>query len=90
VGWALVLALILAYTPYRFMGDNPNKRGVPELTADLDRTNTRIEQLKRWNTRLRQEIHALRNDPEAVEDIARDELGYVKSTDLVIRIKGIE
>ncbi len=90
IGWAVALALILAYTPYRFMGDNPGRRGAPELSVELAQTNDQIKVLERENARLRQEIHALRHDPEAIEDIARDELGFVRSSDLVIRIKGAE
>lgn len=90
MGWALALALMLAYMPYRFMGDDPGKHNTVELSADLRRTNEHIERLEQANARLRREIHALRTDPAAIEDIARDELGFVKPTDLVIRIVGIE
>ena len=94
LGWALVLALALAYMPYRFMGNDPTKKNAPQLRSDLRRTNEQIEVMQRENARLRQEIHALRSDPTAIEDIARDQLGFVKPTDLVIRIvdkdKGIQ
>jgi len=86
----VALALMLAYMPYRFLGDDNDKHGAVELSAELHRTNTQIERLERSNARLRREIHALRTDPEAIEDIARDELGFVKPTDQIIRIIGLD
>lgn len=46
-----------------------------------------IKSLVGENDRLREEIHALRTDPTAIEKIAREELGMVKDGELVYRFK---
>ena len=52
------------------------QRDVAELAQD-------IEAIERENARLTHEIHHLRNDMAHIETIAREELGLVKSDELV-------
>jgi len=49
-----------------------------------------IEALVGENQKLRDEITALRSDPNAIEKIAREELGMVKDGELVYRFKAEE
>ena len=42
----------------------------------------RVEQLKKENLEIRNEIRALKKDPTAIEKIAREELGLVKEGEI--------
>ncbi len=45
------------------------------------------ERLREENERLRQEIQALRKDPEAIEEVARKELGMIKPGEVLYKFK---
>jgi cell division protein FtsB len=62
--------------------------GLPRLRAmqhELDEVNTENDDLKRDVARLRIEVQQLRDDPAAVERIARDELGMVRKSEVVFQ-----
>jgi cell division protein FtsB len=46
-----------------------------------------LDDLKRENTRLRDEMRRLRDDPAAIESLAREELGLVKPGEVVFILK---
>jgi cell division protein FtsB len=83
---ASLLALALAYLPYRLI-DSAGERKANRLSAELDRVRAKSASLAETNAALRRDIEALRNDPHAIVDIARDELGLVRPGELVIRIE---
>lgn len=58
-----------------------------ELDRELRRTRDSIDALRDENEKYRREIDALKNDPGAIEDIARSELGMVRPGDVVIRVE---
>jgi cell division protein FtsB len=63
-------------------------QGLPRLRAlqkELDDVNTENEDLGREVNRLRVEVRRLRDDPAAVERIARDELGMVRKNEVVFQ-----
>jgi len=63
-------------------------QGLPRLRAlekELDGVNTENDELKREVNRLRIEVGRLRDDPSAVERIARDELGMVRKSEVVFQ-----
>lgn len=84
---ASLLALALAYLPYRLI-DGSGERKANRLRAELDEVRAESAALAGTNAALRRDIDALRNDPHAIVDIARDELGLVRPGELVIRIEG--
>jgi cell division protein FtsB len=62
--------------------------GLPRLRAlqkELDAVNTENDELRRDVVRLRVEVRSLRDDPAAVERIARDQLGMVRKSELVFQ-----
>ncbi len=85
IGLALALAAGLAYLPYRLRDTGPT---APQLEAELARTRAETARLRAENARHAREIEALRTDPEAVEDLARDDLGMVREGELIIRLEG--
>ncbi|MDV7390348.1 septum formation initiator family protein, partial [Arthrospira platensis SPKY1] len=55
------------------------------LQQETQRTQQQIEALKTKNQKLRSQIETLRRDPRAVERIAREELGLVRTDEIVYR-----
>jgi len=86
IAGAGVFAGILAYLPYRVL-DGPSAVRLSEMRAELARAEVEMEQLAEDNVKLRRDIRALKEDPRAIEDIARKELGMAFSGDLVIRLE---
>jgi len=63
-------------------------QGLPRLRSlqkELDEVETQNADLKREVARLRVEVKELRDDPAAVERIARDELGMVRRSEVVFQ-----
>jgi cell division protein FtsB len=63
-------------------------QGLPRLRSlqkELDEVETQNADLKREVSRLRVEVKELRDDPAAVERIARDELGMVRRSEVVFQ-----
>lgn len=60
----------------------PRLRG---LQQELDQVDAENEELARDVARLRVEVRRLRDDPAAVERIARDELGMVRRNEVVFQ-----
>jgi cell division protein FtsB len=75
---ALVSVPILVFEP----------EGLPRLRAlqkELDGVNEENAELKREVGKLRVEVRELRDDPAAVERIARDQLGLVRRSEVVFQ-----
>jgi len=75
---ALVAVPILVLQPEGL----PRLRG---LQKELDQVDTENDELKRDVSRLRVEVQELRDNPAAVERIARDELGMVRKSEVVFQ-----
>ena len=78
LGLALVSVPVLIFQP----------QGLPRVRA-LDRELSDVEaenaDLRRDVDHLRKEVEELRDDPEAVERIARDQLGLVRKSEVVFQ-----
>lgn len=83
---AAALAVGLAYFPYGLV-DGSSERKAAELRAQHEHMTEMTRRLAEENARLRLEIHALENEPSALEEIARKELGMVYPGELIIRIE---
>jgi cell division protein FtsB len=55
------------------------------LKAELERSDTNAKQLTREVEALKRQVSRLRDDPQAVERIARDELGMIRSDELIFQ-----
>lgn len=55
------------------------------LKAQLERSQTNTQQLTREVEALKKQVTRLRDDPQAVERIARDELGMIRSEELIFQ-----
>ncbi len=86
VAAASALAMSLAYVPYRLLDPAANRQ-IERLRTQLDKTRAETEELRRQTRELVREIDALRNDPSAVAEIARDDLGMVRPDEIIIRLE---
>jgi cell division protein FtsB len=75
---ALVCVPILIFEPEGL----PRLRSLQHELADVETEN---QELKRDIARLRIEVRDLRDDPAAVERIARDQLGLVRKSEVVFQ-----
>ena len=80
---AAVVAFVLAYVPYHLYARSGLARTIA-LRRDLAALRVRNRELTADNDRLAREAAALRDDPSAVERVARAELGWVKPGELVV------
>jgi cell division protein FtsB len=88
-GWMGVVSVVLlgatlVFVPLRIF----NELGVPRyraLSRELVRVEEENERLAREVKDLKQETELLRNDPRAIERLARDELGMVREGEVVFQ-----
>lgn len=55
----------------------------------LEILNRQISALQEDNRRLRQEAQQLRQDPSAIEDVARRELGLVRNGEFLVTVRAV-
>lgn len=78
LGTALVGAPVMIFAP----------EGLPRLRAveqELDTVEAENTELRRGIEQLRARVGRLRDDPAAVEQLARDELGLIRQTEVVFQ-----
>jgi cell division protein FtsB len=56
-----------------------------QLRAELERSQESSKQLEREVEALRRQVRRLHDDPQAIERIARDELGMIRSNELIFQ-----
>ena len=87
LAWLLPLGLLLfaiVFVPLRILEDE----GLPRyraLRAELHQTRDANARMQRELLELQQRVHRLRTEPEALERIARDELGMLRNDELVFQ-----
>lgn len=80
---AVVVAGVLAYVPYHVYARSGLARTL-ELRRELAQLELHNALLKDETDRLAREAEALRDDPDAIERVARTELGWVKPGEIVL------
>jgi cell division protein FtsB len=81
-----MLALSLVAVPVLLL----QPEGLPRLRAlqhELDQVRSENAEMRRGVEHLRVEVRQLRDDPTAVERIARDELGLVRKDEVVFQFR---
>ena len=79
-----MLALALVAVPVMVL----RPEGLPRLRAiqkELDEVETQSAELRRDVGRLRGQVRELRDDPAAIERVARGELGMVRKSEVVFQ-----
>lgn len=80
---AAVVTVALGYIPYHVYARSGLARTL-ELRRDLRSLRARNAQLAADNERLTREAAALRDDPLAIERVARVELGWVRPGEIIV------
>lgn len=83
VGAAVLVTLALGYVPYHVYARSGLARTL-QLRRELDGLRARNADLRVENERLGREAEALRNDPRAIERVARAELGWVRPGEIIV------
>lgn len=85
-GAALALAVTFGYTPYHLYTRSGFARYL-ELRDDLAEMRRGNDNLQTEISRLQREASSLRDDPRAIESVARHELGWVKPGDVILDLR---
>lgn len=80
---AAVVAFVLAYVPYHLYARSGLAKTIA-LSRDLASLRARNQELRAENDRLEREAEALRDDPTAIERVARSDLGWVRPGEIVV------
>ena len=86
-GWVLPFALLvmaIVVVPLQIL----DEQGLPRyerLRSELEQVQERNGELERRARRLTRDVERLRSDPDAIEAVARDELGMVRDGELVFQ-----
>ncbi|HEY4392491.1 MAG TPA: septum formation initiator family protein [Polyangia bacterium] len=80
---AAVVAFVLAYVPYHLYARSGLAKTIT-LKRDLTALRARNRELAAENDRLEREAEALRDDPTAIERVARADLGWVRPGEIVV------
>jgi cell division protein FtsB len=88
-GWLMPLSLLgvaIVSVPMLVMGEAglPRWRALRAEHSEVEHENDRM---RREVAQLRVEVDRLRDDPEAIERIARDELGMVRDDELLFQFE---
>jgi cell division protein FtsB len=79
---AAVVSFVLAYVPYHLYARSGLAKTIT-LGRDLAAMRARNHELAAENDRLEREARALRDDPVAIERVARADLGWVRPGEIV-------
>jgi cell division protein FtsB len=80
---AAVVSFVLAYVPYHLYARSGLAKTIA-LGRELTALRARNHELAAENERLAREAGALRDDPAAIERVARTELGWVRPGEIVV------
>lgn len=83
VAAASLAAGVIAYVPYHVYARSGLARTL-ELRRELAAVKVRNADLKEETLRLARQAEALRDDPDAIERVARLELGWVKPGEVIL------
>ena len=83
---AAVVAFALAYVPYHLYARSGLAKTIT-LQRDLTVLRARNRELAAENDRLEREAEALRDDPTAIERVARTDLGWVRPGEIVVDLE---
>ena len=79
---ALILAVGLGYLPYKAYGPGGISH-IIRLKDEFTDLQQKNKALRQRNKHLRHRIEGLKSDYQAIERVARDELGLVRSKDII-------
>ena len=79
----VVLAVLLLIGMYYLPLIHQNER----MRSEILRLDTQLQKEEEKSRQLKAQIEALRNDPQTIERLAREKLGYAKPDETVVRFE---
>jgi cell division protein FtsB len=83
LGYAVVLMALLGASAL----DPEGLRRWLDLEHEVKRVEQENRDLERENARMRREVRALTGDPAALERAAREDLGYVRPGEIILKLE---
>ena len=80
------LAVLLGLSQYQLWFGTGSISELQRLTDELRKQEAENQRLGSRNDDLVSEINALKNDPEAIEELLRSRFGYIKEGEVFIRL----
>ena len=80
------LAILLGLSQYQLWFGTGSISELQRLTDELHKQEAANQRLTSRNDELVAEINALKNDPEAIEELLRSRFGYVKDGETFVRL----
>jgi cell division protein FtsB len=80
------LAILLSLSQYQLWFGAGSISELQRLTDELQKQEAANQRLTSRNDELVAEINALKNDPEAIEELLRSRFGYVKDGETFVRL----
>jgi cell division protein FtsB len=82
----VILSMAIIAVPWMILSPQGLDR-LTHLRQERDRAHQEISRLSQEIRQLRVDVEKIKNEPDAVEAVARDELGLVRQTDIVFQFK---
>ena len=80
------LAILLGLSQYQLWFGTGSISELQRLTDELHKQEAANQRLTSRNEELVAQINALKNDPEAIEELLRSRFGYVKDGETFVRL----
>jgi len=84
--FVIILAVLIAWLQYRAWYGENSMRDIDTLSEKIEEQIKHNDLLAEQNAKLRDEITLLRNEPQVLEEKAREHLGLVKKGEIFYRI----
>lgn len=82
-----VIALVLVYLAASFLLGDMGYLSYKRLVSARGNIQAEVEAVKQRNVELEEEVRALKDDPEAIERLAREDLGLGREDELIFNFE---
>jgi len=83
---AIILLILILWLQYRIWAGANSQHKLDQIKQQIKQQQQQLEQLKKLNQELQHESILLRNDPDILEEKAREKMGMIKQEEVFYRI----
>lgn len=83
-GLAVIMIILNILLLYGIFLSSKGIRGYQQQSMHVEELYAKVQKLKRENNRLFRKIQGLKNNPQALEKLVREQLGWVKANEVVV------
>jgi len=84
--FALILLILIFWLQYRIWFGVSSQQKIEQLKLQISEQKKQVEQIKSLNQDLQHESILLRNNPDILEEKARENMGMIKKEEIFYRI----